>query len=289
MCQGFGHFSVFCIILFWLNQPPAAYELQTQVNALLWVASLFPVSGAHLCPSLVINMGNQQWNNNNKVTPAYVQIDIYIYIHTLLYLYSYLHIFSQGSKLGGAMRRGLPGILQRLPQISAGSAKMYWFLFTTPSSRSSVWRCNWAPWTKLNFEPCLIYYHIFSPVRPCPHLPEALVRLPSWVYRDEAGASVGAPGSAPSPWGTGWSVAGSGRGVETPSGSTPAPSGPARKTYSSMFIEIQLEHLSELQVLLRVPGALADLLLDLVVELRLRLDQLPGLLDLQERHTVQCL
>ena len=27
---------------------------------------------------LGINMGNQQWNNNNKVTPVHVQIDIYI-------------------------------------------------------------------------------------------------------------------------------------------------------------------------------------------------------------------
>ena len=39
-----------------------------------------------------------------------------------------LYIY-QGSKLGGARSPGLAGIF---PQISAGSSKMYWFLYTTP-------------------------------------------------------------------------------------------------------------------------------------------------------------
>ena len=46
---------------------------------------------------LGINMCNQQWNNNNKVTPVYVQINIYIYIHAHLYFFSHLHILSHCS------------------------------------------------------------------------------------------------------------------------------------------------------------------------------------------------
>ena len=38
----------------------------------------------------------------------------------------------QGSKLGGAGSPGLPWILLRLPQISAGSPKMNCLLYTTP-------------------------------------------------------------------------------------------------------------------------------------------------------------
>ena len=67
-------------------------------------------------------------------------------------LFNHNHIL-QGSKLGGAGSQGLSWILLGLPQISAGSPKMYWFLYTTPLG--SFWRCNWAPWKKkLNFKPC---------------------------------------------------------------------------------------------------------------------------------------
>ena len=52
----------------------------------------------------------------------------------------------QGSKLGGAGSRGLPWILLWLPQISAGSPKIYWFLYTTPLGSFRRW--NWAPWIK---------------------------------------------------------------------------------------------------------------------------------------------
>ena len=60
----------------------------------------------------------------------------------------------QGKKLAGVRHPGLSWSLLWLPQISAGSPKMYWFLYTTPLS--SFWRCNWAPWKKLNFKPCEI-------------------------------------------------------------------------------------------------------------------------------------
>ena len=43
-------------------------------------------------------------------------------------------IFKQGSKLGGATW---------FPQISVGSQKMNWFLYTT--GFSSFWRYKWAP------------------------------------------------------------------------------------------------------------------------------------------------
>ena len=51
-----------------------------------------------------------------------------------------------------AWNKGVPGVLQLLPQIPAGSPKMCWFLYTTPLS--GFWKCNWATWKKkLNFEP----------------------------------------------------------------------------------------------------------------------------------------
>ena len=65
----------------------------------------------------------------------------------------FIILILQGSKLGDAGSQVLPQILQQLPQIFAGSSKMNWFLYTPPLG--SLWRCNWAPWKKLNFEPCL--------------------------------------------------------------------------------------------------------------------------------------
>ena len=50
---------------------------------------------------------------------------------------------TQGSKLGGARSPGLPWILLQLPIFSAGSPKMYWFLYRTPLG--SFKRCSWAP------------------------------------------------------------------------------------------------------------------------------------------------
>ena len=43
-------------------------------------------------------------------------------------------------------------LAQWLPQIYAGSLKMYLFLYTAPLG--SLWRCNRAPPKKLNSEPC---------------------------------------------------------------------------------------------------------------------------------------
>ena len=44
-------------------------------------------------------------------------------------------LINQGWKLGGAGRPGLPQFLLRLPQVSPGSPKMYWFLYGTPINR----------------------------------------------------------------------------------------------------------------------------------------------------------
>ena len=43
---------------------------------------------------LGINMGNQQWNNKNKETPVYAQIDIYIYIHAVTLTCTHIYTFS---------------------------------------------------------------------------------------------------------------------------------------------------------------------------------------------------
>ena len=51
----------------------------------------------------------------------------------IIQTYHQLEFKAQGSKLEGAGNPGFPYILQQLPQISAGSSKMYWFLTQHPN------------------------------------------------------------------------------------------------------------------------------------------------------------
>ena len=78
------------------------------------------------------------------------------YIFTMSKFSGAVVVRFQGSKLGGAGSRGLLWILQPLPQISAGSPKMYWFLCKTPASAVAFEDSIGLPGKNLDFEPWIL-------------------------------------------------------------------------------------------------------------------------------------